>query len=573
MKITQVIIKNWRSIKYVDFKTDAMNIFVGANNAGKTNIMSAINFLLGDRYPMPANLLDSDYFLCDKQRDIFIQIDFESEEYSRIDFDTSREKYALKAYGKDGRQSYGFNNEHRASLAFAYVDANRSFEKQFGSSRWSLFGQAIRILHANLLAQCDDRLPSLRDRLEQAHELLKTDLYLTFEKEIREAFRDQLKTSRYDLQFEFRTIDETNLYRTLFPTLSERNKSKSTSETGSGVRNLLVLALFHAFARAFKGGAILGIEEPELFLHPHAQRSLMGQFESLVAEGNQLFVSSHSSAFLDITRPERIIVVETRLDEEGEYSTLVRTTTQSILLAKRQQLHPSVQMNENTMRAFLRNIRTAEMAEPYFSRLVIIVEGESEREALPVFCEKLGINFDKLGISIVAAGGKSSIDILAQVYQAHQIPVYIVFDNDKGRRDSHASNRVLCRLLNIIEADTPNPQITDKFAVMDGDWESQMSNDLEVVEAGLYLKLELEARQYLGIGPKKNKSLVARYIALQLVNRNIVPDFVERIGGHLRNLAEELDRSDVPFDENSHAQPKASSIEQVDDQWDNNLPF
>jgi putative ATP-dependent endonuclease of OLD family len=213
------------------------------------------------------------------------------------------------------------------------------------------------------------------------------------------------------------------------------------------------------------------------------------------------------------------------------------------------------------------------MAEPYFSQLVIIVEGESEREALPVFCEKLGINFDKLGISIVAAGGKSSIDILAQVYQSHQIPVYIIFDNDKGRRDSHASNRVLCRLLNIIEADIPNPQITDKFAVMDGDWESQMSNDLEFVEAGLYLKLELEARQYLGIGPKKNKSLVARYIAFQLVNRHIVPNFVERIGGHLMNLAEELDKSDVPFDENSHAQPEASSIEQVDDQWDSNLPF
>jgi putative ATP-dependent endonuclease of the OLD family len=34
------------------------------------------------------------------------------------------------------------------------------------------------------------------------------------------------------------------------------------------------LALFHAFASAFKDGAILAIEEPELFLHPHAQRSL-----------------------------------------------------------------------------------------------------------------------------------------------------------------------------------------------------------------------------------------------------------------------------------------------------------
>lgn len=201
--------------------------------------------------------------------------------------------------------------------------------------------------------------------------------------------------------------------------------------------------LFHAFAHAFKGGAILGIEEPELFLHPHAQRSLMGQFESLIAEGNQLFISTHSATFLDITRPERIVVVECCGDDEDEVCTQVRTTTAAKLLAERRRLHPDRDITETSMRAFLRNVRTAEMAEPYFARLVVIAEGSSEREALPI--------------------------------RGHQIPAYVIFDNDSGQPQDRAANRVMCRLLDIPETDTPAAQIAATFAVLEGDWEKQMS--------------------------------------------------------------------------------------------------
>jgi len=302
MKITRITIRNWRSVKDADFEPADMTVLVGANNAGKTNVLSAINFLMGDRWPLPANLLDSDYYLGDRKREIFIRIEFEGAPYSCLVFDTSRDNYVFQAYDLR-RQPVrgGFTNEQRARLAFAYVDASRNFDRQFGASRWTLFGQAVRILHDDLLRSSGERLPELRKLLDQAHGLLKTDLYSTFEVAMREAFAEQLRTSRYDVQFQFRTIDETNLYRSLFPTLIERGAAKSPSEAGSGIRNLLVLALFHAFAHAFKGGAVLGIEEPELFLHPHAQRSLMGQFESLVAEGNQLFISTHSATFLDIT--------------------------------------------------------------------------------------------------------------------------------------------------------------------------------------------------------------------------------------------------------------------------------
>lgn len=574
MKITRVIIRNWRSVKDADFEPVDMTILVGANNAGKTNILSAINFLMGGRWPMPGNLLDSDFYLGDRRREIFIQLDFDEAPYSRLDFDTSRSAYTMQAYDRRGIVVRGFNNEQRATLAFAYVDASRNFDRQFGVSRWTLFGQAVRFLHDDLLQSGNDRLPQLRKLLDQAHSLLKTDLYTAFESALREAFAEQLRTSRYDVQFQFRTIDETNLYRSLYPTLIERGAAKSPGEAGSGVRNLLVLALFHAFARAFKGGAILGIEEPELFLHPHAQRSLMGQFESLVIEGNQLFVSSHSATFLDITRPERVIVVECCLDDEDEPCTQVRTTTAASLLAARQRLHPGKPITDTSMRAFLRNIRTTEMAEPYFSRLVIVAEGPSEREALPLLCAKLGLRFDEEGVSIIAAGGKTVIDTLVQVYQAHEIPTFVIFDNDAGRTQDREANKVMCRLLGIAETETPAPQITAKYAVLGGDWETQMKVDLEPIEAGLYERLVADARQSLGIGAGKNKPLIARYVAEQLAAKGIMPTFIADIARHLKQrLGLELPTDTTALSGLDEVLPWIADNPSADASLDDEIPF
>lgn len=217
MKITYVCIRNWRSIKEVEFAPADVTVLVGSNNAGKTNILSAINFLLGDRWPMPANLLDSDYFAGDRNRDISITLYLDHPNYSKLEFDTSRAQYQLQAFDRSQTLVRGFSNAMREEIAFAYVDAGRNFERQFSLSRWSLFGQALRSLHAALKADAP-RLNDLRSKLDAAHDLLKTDQYSHFEEALREAFTDQLKTANYDVKFEFRSIDETNLYRGLYTT-------------------------------------------------------------------------------------------------------------------------------------------------------------------------------------------------------------------------------------------------------------------------------------------------------------------------------------------------------------------
>ena len=167
-------------------------------------------------------------------------------------------------------------------------------------------------------------------------------------------------------------------------------------------------------------------------------------------------------------------------------------------------------MTVQSVQAFLRNVRTAEMAEAFFSRLVIIVEGASEREALPLLCAALGLKFDSEDISVAASGGKTVIDTLVQLYQAHGIKTYVIFDNDKEKdADDRAYNKVICRVLKIAESNLPAAQISDQFAILDGNWEKQVEADLALIHPGLYPKLVAEARRALHIKGDKNKPLVA----------------------------------------------------------------
>jgi putative ATP-dependent endonuclease of OLD family len=528
LKITRVQIENWRSIKDVDFYPEDICILVGANNAGKTNIMSAINLLLGERWPMPANLEDSDFYGRDRQNRIKIRLCLDHPSVSLIEFDTSKPQYVLSAFDNRNQLLRYFNNAQRAEIGFAYVDAGRNFERQFSTSRWSIFGQAIRHLHQTLKDD-GEQLQKLRKALETAHSLLQTDQYRSFEKELKNAFAAQLKTARYDVSFEFRTLDETNLYRSLYPTLVERGEFRNPLEVGSGIRNVLVLALFQAFAKSFRGDAVLGIEEPELYLHPHAQRSLMKQFEALAEAGNQLFISTHSAHFLDVARSDRIVLVDRCEDDDDDVCTQVKTASGGDLLATRKRLHPAREMTIESVRAFVRNVRTAEMTEAFFARIVVVVEGASEREAIPVYARSKGLDFDEHGISIVSAGGKSAIDTLVQLYALHGIWTYVVFDNDSGKAAEKAANRTMCRLLELEEVDEPEACVEGDYAILQENWETQCRADVELIEVGLYDQLEAEARAELGIGPDRNKPLVARFIAEALVHLEVTPDFVNKI--------------------------------------------
>ena len=50
LRIKQIRIKNFRSIVDLDINVDKMNIFVGLNDAGKSNAITAMRILLDSSY-------------------------------------------------------------------------------------------------------------------------------------------------------------------------------------------------------------------------------------------------------------------------------------------------------------------------------------------------------------------------------------------------------------------------------------------------------------------------------------------------------------------------------------------
>lgn len=535
MRITKIAINNWRSIKDLEFCPSDVTAVIGPNNAGKTNILSALNFLLGERWPSSNSLRDTDFYGKDRNRELSISASFDDgpEGIGRIWFSSSDNRAWYSYVGKD--KAYPLNGPRRELFPLVYLDAARSYDTTFSVSQWSLFGRIIRELDTHFRASQPRAVQEeAQSLLRAAQDLLRTDLYQDFEASIVKAFADQVRHTSHKVELDFRTFDPLNFYKTLHPVLIEHGVPKSPAEVGSGMRNLIVMALFRAYATILKGGAIIAIEEPEIYLHPHAQRSLASVFEELAGNGSQVLYSTHSSTFVNVAQPDRIVLVGRCEDDEEEVCTRVCTTTAADLLQARRTLHPTVAMTEASLRERYRLMCQPEHADAYFARVVVLVEGATEAAALPVFAAGLGVDIDALGISIVQVRGKTNLDLFWHLYRAHEIEAFVVFDNDLHKQDNdRAWNRVLTRMLGSPETDSPHPCTARNHAILDGDYERSMKRALDAAEPGLYDALRTQASAELG----ESKPLQARAMAGRLVEREMIPGFVADIVEAVRKLA------------------------------------
>jgi len=80
---------------------------------------------------------------------------------------------------------------------------------------------------------------------------------------------------------------------------------------GAGLRRLLMVAYFQYVAAKSQGGSqhenqVFGIEEPETYLHPGAQRELLSSLRT-VAALDQVLITTHSPVFAGATEQEALI--------------------------------------------------------------------------------------------------------------------------------------------------------------------------------------------------------------------------------------------------------------------------
>jgi hypothetical protein len=157
-------------------------------------------------------------------------------------------------------------------------------------------------------------------------------------------------------------------------------------------------------------GVVFAIEEPELFLAPQAHRYLYRLVHRLAARGNQVFFTTHAPGLLSVAALDEVNLVSR--DEVG------------VTAVERLRPIPV----DDTFRVLCEF--DAERSELFFSRAAILVEGMTEKLALPFVFRALGHDADREQISIVECGGKSNLPLFVEICRRARVPYVVVHDSD-----------------------------------------------------------------------------------------------------------------------------------------------
>ena len=234
---------------------------------------------------------------------------------------------------------------------------------------------------------------------------------------------------------------------------------------------------------------VLAIEEPELYQHPNRQRHLAKILMQLssgktpgVADKTQIIYGTHSPLFVGIDRIEQIRLFRKVNGEatKPKISKIVRTSLDRIaeIIWTADGASGSKYTGE-TLLPRLQAIMTPWMSEGFFADAAVLVDGEDDRAAIRGMASLMKVDLESAGFSIIPCGGKASLDRPCAIFRELGIPVYVIWDGDKGERDANQEdNHRLLRLMGEREEDWPN-FVKDKCACFSVDLETTLRHELE----------------------------------------------------------------------------------------------
>lgn len=522
MKIRHMHIHNYRSIRDLELDVQDWMVFLGPNNHGKSNLLSAVEFFLSSAIKPATD--DFFEFRSEEDKEIWVEILFDdlteqerhtfskyvrgdgtikirkfarleppdtveigyrgyiaepkiwwlgNSAYERL---SSREKIETEAaiepslralLDSEGRVTKqriedfqsAYIQEHRQEIEydetlenspllgrsnvasgvlpdFYLVPAVRDLGDETKVKNTTLFGRLIqRAIQA--MTETDDRFIQLQERLGQLIEELnqregesqgaKFNLA-----QLESDLSQELRTWGVNVSIQLEAPEMEKLFE-LGTQLHLDDGHRTVAERkGHGLQRAVIFALLRTWAKAIRSkpeetstsarraseSAIFAIEEPELFLHPHAQRQLARDLREIASTpGNQVFICSHSTHFVNLDFYKSIVIVR---KDDVKKGTTIKHCTQDLFEGddaddKKHRFHMAAWVNPDR-------------GELFFARKVVLVEGETEHAIFPFLAAKLDC-FDP-SVTIIDCGSKHNLLLYIRILNAYQIPYAVVHDED-----------------------------------------------------------------------------------------------------------------------------------------------
>jgi predicted ATP-dependent endonuclease of OLD family len=468
MRITRLAISNFRSIQSLETELPQICALVGPNNAGKSNILRAIQRVLGRDWISVSSFEEDDVYARQPDLDVSIALSFDPPlafrkfkeadpvDIATLSFEFARYKVGeqkgqrrleqkcfdpngkppqvlVKAPRKGQQREYqplvNIPSEVREQIPVIYIGTNRALKEHLPGARYSLLRQLFEDVDRDLhdpvqtikVRQPDGtdsdvpRAEHFKKLMEDAMRLLKTDAFEKLEESIKANALRQLgfdpMTDTDMLDFFFAPFDTIDFYKSLDLRVREGSFTISATELGEGMQNALVLAILQAFEARRKQGAILLIEEPEMFLHPQMQRSLYRTLKE-IGKTNQVIYTTHSPHYVSVPDYQDVVLVR-----KGSNGTEVKRSDLPIDARRREKLIKELDPERN---------------ELFFANRLLLVEGDTEKLAIPEYANRLGFDLDREGATIVEVGGKRNLPEFVQIATSFGIPVGVLYDEDSS---------------------------------------------------------------------------------------------------------------------------------------------
>jgi hypothetical protein len=203
---------------------------------------------------------------------------------------------------------------------------------------------------------------------------------------------------------------------------------------GMGMQRSLVVSILHTWCDTVRRGDrdyLFAIEEPEIYLHPHATRVLLNLLEEMAGH-DQVIFTTHANDFVNRVPLENVITVHRQQCGSELRSVAVQ---------------PKLSGLDAETVAKVQRYLQEDRSDMLFARAVLLVEGQAEYFALPAFARTLGLALDAAGVSVVFVNGIGNFAAYHALLDTLGIPHVVVMDGDgqqaiRLRSYAHVADRV-----------------------------------------------------------------------------------------------------------------------------------
>ncbi len=451
--LKRLLIENYRSIQSLDLPLDNINAFIGANSSGKSNILRALNLIIGATYATIKSFDDCDYYQKNKSNHIVIDIHFST----RLTCNTNVYGFRLDCNGQEANYiALGFNNqpltynnstreirvtnEMRDEVSLMYITLDRLSYQQIKPTQWTIYGKLLKFIANSIQAQ--HKSAFLQDIINTYQNNLSP--YITpVEQNLQNYVREQ---TGKQINLRMSIIDPTMMLKELRPRITDANGLEvDVDEEGAGVQSAVAIAIARTYATVTNLPIILAIEEPELFLHPHACRHFYKLFKELSSKNVQIFYTTHERSFVNIA--------------DYEYIKLVKKATSDTTVDGFNGSIP----NFDAIKAASKF--DDELNEVFFATKVILVEGPADKIALKTAFEVMTVDLDKENISVVECGSISGIKPMVEILNRFQIECFAIVDEDLGNTTTATTTADILTVLPPTHLFTQRPGLEGIFGI------------------------------------------------------------------------------------------------------------